>query len=263
MWIPRPTPTSGSTSPNLGNYLRRMQFGSRSLSIYFDYEYAGPGKEEQHPFAAHTEVAGCPWNDDHRLVRIVLKGRQVAADKRPLSNLVFLVDVSGSMNEPNKLPLVVEGLSYMTNELGENDRVAIVVYAGSEGLALSSTRGDNQDAILAALQQLSAAGSTAGGAGIKLAYQVAEKHFIKGDSNRVILCTDGDFNVGLTSQADLERRSNRFENWRVRLWVTTFVVIELSFVGWSKQRANLSSSGFQPPQNALHQSASLPSHPRT
>ena len=167
------------------------------------------------------------------------------------------------MNEPNKLPLVVEGLSYMTNELGENDRVAIVVYAGSEGLALSSTRGDNQDAILAALQQLSAAGSTAGGAGIKLAYQVAEKHFIKGDSNRVILCTDGDFNVGLTSQADLERRSNRFENWRVRLWVTTFVVIELSFVGWSKQRANLSSSGFQPPQNALHQSASLPSHPRT
>jgi len=174
------------------------------LVNYFDYDYAGPDGEE-HPFATHTEVAGCPWNTNHRLVRVAIKGREVDREKRPLSNLVFLVDVSGSMNEPNKLPLVVEGLSYMTQELGENDRVSIVVYAGSEGLALPSTRGDQHDKILAALENLAAGGSTAGGAGVKLAYKIAEENFIKGGTNRVLLCTDGDFNVGVTSTADLER----------------------------------------------------------
>ena len=175
------------------------------LVNYFDYDYAGPDEGGDHPFATHTEVAGCPWNKEHRLVRVAIKGREIEPDKRPLSNLVFLIDVSGSMNDANKLPLVVEGLSHMTQELGENDRVSIVVYAGSEGLALPPTRGDQQEAILEALGKLSAGGSTAGGAGIKLAYKIAEENFIKGGTNRVMLCTDGDFNVGVTSTAELER----------------------------------------------------------
>ena len=209
------------------------------LINYFDYDYAGPasgplkppaepgaddrsnenadvvntpsapgsagGSTDEAPFAAHVEIAGCPWQPEHRLVRIGIKGREMDRDKRPKSNLVFLVDVSGSMDEPNKLPLVVEGLQLLTRELGENDRVAIVVYASSEGLVLPSTRGDQQKTILEALSKLSAGGSTAGGAGIQLAYQIAEDNFIEGGTNRVILCTDGDFNVGVTSTAELER----------------------------------------------------------
>jgi Ca-activated chloride channel family protein len=172
---------------------------------YFDYNYAGPNSEDEEPFAAHVEVAGCPWATDHRLVRIGIKARELDRQKRPKSNLVFLVDVSGSMDEPTKLPLVVYGLQQLTRELGENDRVAIVVYASSEGLVLPSTSGDKQDVILDALGKLSAGGSTAGGAGIQLAYQIAEDNFIEGGTNRVILCTDGDFNVGVTSTAELER----------------------------------------------------------
>jgi Ca-activated chloride channel family protein len=175
------------------------------LINYFDYDYAGPNSEDDAPFAAHVEVAGCPWAPDHRLVRIGIKGREMDRDKRPQSNLVFLVDVSGSMNEPNKLPLVVYGLQQLTRELGENDRVAIVVYASSEGLVLPSTPGSDQAAILGALEKLQAGGSTAGGAGIQLAYQIAEDNFIEGGTNRVVLCTDGDFNVGVTSTAELER----------------------------------------------------------
>jgi Ca-activated chloride channel family protein len=175
------------------------------LVNYFDYDYAGPNSDDEAPFAAHVEVAGCPWAPEHRLVRIGIKGREIKRDKRPPSNLVFLVDVSGSMDEPNKLPLVVDGLRQLTRELGENDCVAIVVYASSEGLALESTRGDHQAAILGALDRLRAGGSTAGGAGIQLAYQIAEDHFIPGGTNRVVLCTDGDFNVGVTSTAELER----------------------------------------------------------
>jgi Ca-activated chloride channel family protein len=152
-----------------------------------------------------VEVAGCPWKPEHRLVRIGIKGREMDRDNRPRSNLVFLVDVSGSMDQPNKLPLVVYGLEQLTRELGENDRVAIVVYASSEGLVLPSMPGNNQQVILAALGQLRAGGSTAGGAGIQLAYQIAEDNFIEGGTNRVILCTDGDFNVGVTSTAELER----------------------------------------------------------
>ncbi|QDU88139.1 von Willebrand factor [Pirellulimonas nuda] len=187
---------------------------------YFGYDYSGPevdseaapspgpspqGGRGDVPFASHIEVAGCPWAPTHRLVRIGLKGRELAADKRPLSNLVFLIDVSGSMQDSNKLPLVVEGFKALVRELGENDRVAIVVYASSEGLALDSTPGDQQDKILAALGQLAAGGSTAGGAGIELAYKIAEDHKIAGGCNRVILCTDGDFNVGTTSTAALQR----------------------------------------------------------
>ncbi|TWT85606.1 von Willebrand factor [Posidoniimonas polymericola] len=173
------------------------------LVNYFDYQYQPPTDDT--PFAAHVEVAACPWNGKHRLARIGIKGRELAADKRPLSNLVFLIDVSGSMQSPEKLPLVIEGMKALTRQLGENDRVAIVVYASTEGLALPSTPGDQQDTILAALDKLTAGGSTAGGAGIQLAYQICEDNFIEGGSNRVILCTDGDFNVGTTSTGDLER----------------------------------------------------------
>ena len=195
------------------------------LVNYFDYDYTPPispddpiayntvmataraeaAANDFPPFAAHVEVAGCPWAAEHRLVRIGIKGREMDRSKRPQSNLVFLVDVSGSMNEPSKLPLVVYGLEQLTRELGENDRVAIVVYASSEGLALPSTPGSDQATILAALDRLRAGGSTAGGSGIQLAYQIAEDNFIEGGTNRVILCTDGDFNVGVTSTAELER----------------------------------------------------------
>ncbi|WP_428308437.1 YfbK domain-containing protein [Lacipirellula sp.] len=173
------------------------------LVNYFDYDYTPPTGDV--PFAANVEVAGCPWTPEHRLVRVGIKGREIERTGRPLSNLVFLIDVSGSMNEPNKLPLLVAGMKQLTRQLGENDRVAIVVYASSEGLALDSTPGTDQSKILAALDQLQAGGSTAGGAGIQLAYQVAQQNFIKGAVNRVILCTDGDFNVGVTSPAELER----------------------------------------------------------
>jgi Ca-activated chloride channel family protein len=173
------------------------------LVNYFDYDYSAPTGDV--PFDANVEVAACPWKPEHRLVRVGIKGREIDVDRRPKSNLVFLVDVSGSMDEPNKLPLVLEGLRMLTRELGENDRIAIVVYASSEGLVLESTRGDQQQTILDALNRLSAGGSTAGGAGIVLAYQLAERNFIEGGVNRVILCTDGDFNVGVTSTGDLQR----------------------------------------------------------
>jgi Ca-activated chloride channel homolog len=179
------------------------------LVNYFQYDYTPPKADDEAPFAAHVEVAGCPWNAEHRLARIAVKGREMDRTKRPKSNLVFLVDVSGSMDEPAKLPLVVYGLQQMARELGENDRVAIVVYASSEGLVLPSTNGMKQDTILAALRKLQAGGSTAGGAGIQLAYQIAEDNFIKGGTNRVILCTDGDFNVGVTSTAELQRLVER------------------------------------------------------
>jgi Ca-activated chloride channel family protein len=202
------------------------------LVNYFQYDYQPPQLDtdpsdglinEPAPFAAHVEVASCPWAPEHRLVRIGIKGREIAREKWPKSSLVFLVDVSGSMDEPNKLPLVISGLRQLTRELGENDRVAIVVYASSEGLALESTRGDQQQTILTALDRLQAGGSTAGGAGIQLAYQIAEDHFIPGGTNRVVLCTDGDFNVGVTSTAELERLvSQKAKDTKVFLSVLGF-----------------------------------------
>lgn len=191
------------------------------LVNYFDYDYTPPTDDT--PFAAHVEVAGCPWKAGHRLVRVGIKGREIETDHRPQSNLVFLVDVSGSMNEPAKLPLLVEGMKMLTRELGENDRIAIVVYASSEGLALPSTRGDQQDKILSALNNLRAGGSTAGGAGIQLAYEIAEKNFIKGGVNRVILATDGDFNVGMTGEGPLtEMAEKKAKNSGVFLTVLGF-----------------------------------------
>lgn len=170
---------------------------------YFDYSYAGP--EGDVPFAAHLAVAGCPWQPEHRLVRVALKGKEVPEKERPASNLVFLLDVSGSMDSPDKLPLLKAGMKLLAQQMREQDHVAIVVYAGSEGLVLPSTSGAQQETIQAALDRLSAGGSTNGGAGIELAYKLAQENFIAKGVNRVILCTDGDFNVGTTSTGDLVR----------------------------------------------------------
>jgi len=170
---------------------------------YFRYDYAPPTDDT--PFAAHTEIAACPWNTDHRLVRIGLKGREIRNENRPAGNFVFLLDVSGSMNQPNKLPLVIEGMKMLVEQLGENDRVAIVVYAGASGLILPSTTCDQKATIFGAMDKLRAGGSTNGGAGIELAYRTAVANLIRGGTNRVVLCTDGDFNIGTTNQSELIR----------------------------------------------------------
>lgn len=168
---------------------------------FFNYNYAQPTRE--HPFAIHTEYSACPWNTNSKLLRIALQGKTLENDLLPPSNLVFLIDVSGSMGAPNKLPLVIQSLKALTSQLRENDRIAIVVYAGAAGLVLPSTAGNQKDKIITALDYLSAGGSTAGGAGIELAYKVAQENFIKEGNNRVVLATDGDFNVGYNSSSDL------------------------------------------------------------
>ncbi len=170
---------------------------------YFTYDYAGP--KDDVPFAVHTEVSTAPWNPKHRLVHIGLQGLKVDTAALPPSNLVFLFDVSGSMNSPDKLPLLKAAFRLLVDNLRPQDRVAIVVYAGAAGLVLPSTPGKQKPEILAAIDRLSAGGSTAGGAGIKLAYQVARDNFVKGGNNRIILATDGDFNVGASSDGELER----------------------------------------------------------
>jgi Ca-activated chloride channel family protein len=164
---------------------------------YFDYQYAGPKGDE--PFAAHLRMAKCPWNARHQLVRVAIQAKRVESQERPASNLVFLIDVSGSMADANKLPLVKRTLTLLANQLREQDRVAIVVYAGAAGCVLPSTTGDQRDRIFAAIDELQSGGSTNGGKGIELAYRLAKENFIEGGVNRVILCTDGDFNVGVTS----------------------------------------------------------------
>ena len=170
---------------------------------YFSYNYPVPSEED--PFSASVEVAQAPWALEHRLVRIGLKGQELGMEQRPSSNLVFLLDVSGSMQPANKLPLLKNAMRLLVDRLGEKDRVAIVVYAGASGLVLPSTSSDQKGKILAALEDLRAGGSTNGGSGIRLAYQTAVSNFITGGVNRVILATDGDFNVGTTNQGDLTR----------------------------------------------------------
>jgi Ca-activated chloride channel homolog len=171
------------------------------LINYFQYSYPQP--EGEVPFSVTTDMADCPWNAEHRLLRVGLKGREVAANQRPASNLVFLLDVSGSMEAANKLPLVKEAMFLLTDKLTENDRVAIVVYAGNSGMVLPPTNGENKPAIRNAISQLVASGSTNGGQGLQMAYDTAQSQFIKGGTNRVILATDGDFNVGVVDQNDL------------------------------------------------------------
>lgn len=168
---------------------------------YFDYSYPQPSGDA--PIAIISEVGECPWSAGHKLVHIGIQGKEVPESELPASNLVFLVDVSGSMSDENKLPLVISSFKILVEHLRPIDRVAIVVYAGSSGLVLPSTAGSKKEEIIASLERLRAGGSTAGAAGIRLAYEVALQNFIPGGNNRVILATDGDFNVGVSSDAEL------------------------------------------------------------
>jgi Ca-activated chloride channel family protein len=170
---------------------------------YFNYDYPQPNGED--PFSITTEMSDCSWNSKHKLIHVGIQGKEIEADNLPSSNLVFLLDVSGSMGSPNKLPLLKKSFSLLIKNLTEKDRVAIVVYAGAAGLVLPSTPGNQKEKILNALNNLNAGGSTAGGAGIKLAYNVAAENFIKEGNNRVILATDGDFNIGASSDGEMTR----------------------------------------------------------
>ena len=170
---------------------------------YFTYDYPQP--VDEHPFAIQTELGRCPWNEQHQLLKIGLQGEKIPTDNLPASNLVFLIDVSGSMNSANKLPLLKVSFKLLVNQLREQDKVAIVVYAGAAGVVLEPTSGSNKQKILEALNQLEAGGSTAGGEGISLAYKLASKHFNKKGNNRIILATDGDFNVGASSDKAMEQ----------------------------------------------------------
>ena len=195
--------------------MRRMIVEGRSVPLdavrleemvnYFDYSYPQPA--DHHPFAVHVENATCPWNTQHQLVRVALKGREINRSERPPANLVFLLDVSGSMIEPRKLPLVTASLELLLEDLNASDTLSIVVYAGAEGVALPPTVCDapGRERITAALRSLRAGGTTNGGAGIKLAYQIARDQFKPAGINRVILATDGDFNVGVTGDGGLVR----------------------------------------------------------
>ena len=184
---------------------------------YFDYVYNKPANGE--PFTVNTEISDCPWNTKHRLVHIGLQGKEIPVDNLPPSNMVFLIDVSGSMDEPNKLPLVQASLNMLVDQLREKDRVAIVVYAGNAGLVLPSTSGAENIKIKDAIDQLQAGGSTAGGEGIQLAYKIARENFIKDGNNRIILATDGDFNVGISSDDELVRLIEKERNAGVFLSV--------------------------------------------
>ncbi|MET4107863.1 von Willebrand factor type A domain-containing protein [Hymenobacter sp. UYP22] len=172
---------------------------------YFQYDYPQPATSAPEPFRVITEQAQCPWNPAHQIVQVALQARQVATEKLPPANLVFLVDVSGSMQGDDRLGLVQQSLRLLTKELRPQDKVALVVYAGAAGTVLPPTAGSERATILQAIDNLSAGGSTAGGAGLRLAYQVARQHFNKEGNNRVILCTDGDFNVGEQSDDAMER----------------------------------------------------------
>ncbi len=187
---------------NTGNLPPKDAVRIEEMVNYFDYEYEQPKGSD--PVNIVTEIGTAPWNPQHRLVHIGLQAKTIPNQHLPASNLVFLIDVSGSMESPNKLPLLVSSLRLLTDNLREQDKVAIVVYAGNSGLVLPSTSGEDKQAIKDALNKLSAGGSTAGGAGINLAYKVAVDNFIKGGNNRIILATDGDFNVGSSSDADMQ-----------------------------------------------------------
>jgi len=184
---------------------------------YFTYNYPQP--EGNKPFSISTEISEAPWNPNHKLVQVGLQGKRISTENLPPSNLVFLIDVSGSMEDENKLPLLKSAFKLLVNQLSAKDKVSIVVYAGNAGLVLPSTPGNEKSKILAAIDQLQAGGSTAGGEGIKLAYQIARKNFLSSGNNRVILATDGDFNVGVSSDGELVRLIEDYRNQGVFLTV--------------------------------------------
>lgn len=169
---------------------------------YFRYQYPQP--QGEHPFSINTEYSQSPWNPKHKLLKIGLQGKDIPMDNLPASNIVFLVDVSGSMADDNKLPLLKESMKVLVKELREKDKVSVVVYAGAAGVVLEPTAGDEKETIMDAFDELEAGGSTAGGEGLELAYKLAQQNFIKGGNNRIVMATDGDFNVGKSSDKDME-----------------------------------------------------------
>ncbi|MBN1926017.1 MAG: von Willebrand factor type A domain-containing protein [Prolixibacteraceae bacterium] len=187
---------------------------------YFNYNYPEP--EGEIPFSVSTEFNTCPWNEKHGLMLVALKAKSIEKENLPPSNLVFLLDVSGSMNAPNKLPLVKSAMKMLVNELRPQDKVAIVVYAGAAGVVLEATPGTNQKKIIDALENLNAGGSTAGGEGLQLAYKIAEENMVENGNNRIILATDGDFNVGPSSDAELEHMVEKNREKGVYLTVLGF-----------------------------------------
>lgn len=190
------------------------------LINYFSYDYPQPQAEE--PFSITTEVSSAPWSPQHQLVHIGLQGKTLAIEELPPSNLVFLLDVSGSMNQPNRLPLLKEGFKLLVDQLTEQDTVAIAVYAGAAGVVLPPTPGNEKQKIIAAIDGLQAQGSTAGGEGIKLAYELATRMLSEAKNNRVILATDGDFNVGVSSDAELVRLIESYRDRGIYLTVLGF-----------------------------------------
>ena len=213
------------------NFRRLVQSGQRvpadairleEMVNYFDYEYSRP--KPGHPFGVSVDTAVTPWNPETRLVRVALQGREVERLKRPAANLVFLIDVSGSMSSPDKLPLVLQSFGLLLEELNGEDTLSIVVYAGSEGLAVPPTRCDAEGVkrISESLNRLQSGGSTNGGAGITLAYKLARENLKPGSINRVILATDGDFNVGVTQDGDLVSLVEREAKSKVFLTVLGF-----------------------------------------
>jgi len=187
---------------------------------YFKYNIPGPSNGD--PVAIHTELSSAPWNPKHLLVRVGLKARTINMDKLPPSNLVFLLDISGSMGEPNKLPLVKASMKMLVDQLRSEDRVAIVVYSGEVALKLPSTSGDKKQVIKDVIDGLEAGGSTAGGAGIKMAYRIARENYRFGGNNRIIMCTDGDFNVGDSSDGDMETLITRERSSNVPITIMGF-----------------------------------------
>ncbi|MEE8169664.1 MAG: VWA domain-containing protein [Phycisphaerae bacterium] len=173
------------------------------LLNYFDYDYAAPDGDA--PFSVDVAIVDCPWRPEHRLARIALKGVEFEQTERPPCNLVFLIDVSGSMQPADKLPLLKQAMRLLVDQLNEYDRVGIVVYANNARVVLPSTTANNRDTLMHAIDNLAASGSTNGGAGIQMAYDMAGENFVEGDVNRVILASDGDFNVGITDRNELKR----------------------------------------------------------
>jgi Ca-activated chloride channel homolog len=182
---------------------------------YFKYQYPQP--TNNNPFSFNTEMSNCPWNKQNKLLLVGLQGKTIPTENLPASNLVFLIDVSGSMGEENKLPLVKSSLKLLTDQLREKDKISMVVYAGNAGLVLPATSGTEKDKIKKAIDALESGGSTAGGEGIQLAYKTALENFVKDGNNRVILCTDGDFNVGVSSDDDMVRLIEKERNKGVYL----------------------------------------------
>ena len=196
------------------NVRRMLNYGQKphkdavrieELINYFDYNYTPPAEGSKTPLNATTTLSSCPWNPDNYLLRIGLQAKKIDLTKAPPSNIVFLIDTSGSMDEPNKMPLLKASFKLLLDNLRPEDRIAIVVYASQTGIALPSTPAKEKEKISKVIDDLVASGSTAGGAGLQTAYEVAEKNFLPKGNNRIILATDGDFNVGISSRDELQR----------------------------------------------------------